>query len=55
MQDDNTTQIPTSRIQARYRGRVLGWFDTAEAGQAAIDAARAEEENEDEAFRASRP
>jgi hypothetical protein len=39
-----------SRIKAVYRGIVLGWFDGVEQASAAVDTARAEEQNEDAAF-----
>lgn len=39
---------------ARYRGQVLGYFDTPELAEAAIDAARAEQQDEDADFYAWR-
>lgn len=35
--------VQQPRVKATYRGQVLGWYDTAEEGEAAIDAARRED------------
>jgi hypothetical protein len=38
--------IAQPRFKAQFHGQVLGWFDTAEAAQASIDAAFIAEQNE---------
>lgn len=38
--------IAQPRFKAQFHGKVLGWFDTAEEAQGAIDAAFSAEQNE---------
>jgi hypothetical protein len=45
------TRSNSGRFQARYRGSVIGWYDTAAQARAAIARAKREEKREEEDFR----
>ena len=45
-QAEQTAEAIPFRFVATYHGETLGYFDTAEEAEAAIDAARAEEEEQ---------
>lgn len=42
------TQTP--RFKATYRGEVIGWYDTADEAEQAIESARTQEKHEEQAW-----
>ncbi len=44
---DKTTTIHQPRFRATYQGSVIGWYDTADEAQAAIDKLEEEEIDDD--------
>lgn len=44
----NRSNHPSPRFKATYRGDVLGWYDTADEAEQAIEAARYAEKHEEQ-------